>query len=277
MKLNLMFAAALLPGVALLAQQPQTVHCSSQNNGQQQFCPANTRDGVLMVHEAPGGGCRQGSTWNYDRRGITVNNGCNADFLVSGRRDGDSGYGQNNGYNNQDNNYGQNSNGPQQQYNGGYNGNANGGYNNGPANRGNVSRNLPTIPQGTQISMQLTQDARLSDLNQGDYVAGTLVNDLNIGGTLIAPAGSQVQGKVRSAQGTTLDLRLDSLTAANGQTYTLQTTAVHSVRDAVSTPNSGRTGFGAVLGSVLDAGTLQTGTVFNFRLTADARSNGRPN
>ena len=265
-------SAALLVAVPALAQQPQRITCSSQPNGQQQVCPADTRDGVLLVREAPGSRCRQGSSWSYDRQGITVSNGCSADFLVSGRSErdrNDNGYGrqngpQNNGYNN--------GGAPP---NGGYNNGANGTYtNNGQHQTGPAARVFPAIPQGTQIAVQLTQDVRLADLNQGDYVAGTLANDLNVGGTLIASAGSPVQAKVRSVQGAPLDLRLDSVTGANGQTYPLQTTSVHSVRDAVSTPGNGRTGFGAVLGSVLDAGVLQSGTVFNFRVTALSRPVG---
>ncbi len=246
---------SLALSIPVFAQQ-QTITCASQN-GQQQVCQANTRDGVLLVREQSNNICRQGSTWTYDRQGIQVSGGCMADFLVNNRgsRNG-AGYG-NSGYNNS----GQNS---------GYNNpSSNGNYGNGST--GSRLNAASTLPQGTQLTVRMDQTVRLNELNQGDIIPGTLTNDVSVGGQVIAPAGSHVQAKVVSAQGAPLDLRLDSMTA-NGLTYTLQSNSVRGIRDAVSTDSNGRGGIGGVLGSLATAGQITNGTVFNFRLTAAARS-----
>lgn len=284
MKCMAVVSAVVLCAAPAFAQQPQTITCATQGTGQQ-VCPANTRDGVLLVREQSANVCRQGTTWTYDRRGITVSGGCSADFLVSGRGNrgpnqgngyGDNGY--NNGAGGNYNNNGQGNGGQIQGNNGqgygngqGYNGGNSQGYN-GQGSAGNAPQQpLTPIPQGTQIGMQLDQAVRLNELSQGDFVTGTLTNDVSVGGRVIAPAGTPVQAKVLSAPGATLDLRLDSL-HVNNQTYPLQSNSVRGLRDAVSTGDStARGGFGAVLGTLANAGTLPAGTVFNFRLTATSR------
>lgn len=240
----------LLAGIAValqIAAQQQTVTCSS--SGGSQNCPADTRNGVLLVREQSNNVCRQGQTWSFDRRGINVNGGCSADFLVNPR--GGGGYGNNSGYGN-NNGYGNNS----------------GGYNDSSAaGRGGRA----TIPQGTQVAFRMDQQVRLSELQQNDTVNGTLANDLVANGQTVAAAGTPVQAKVMSAAGAPLDLRLDSMTV-NGSNYTLQSNSVRGVRDAVSTPNaSGGGGLGGVLSSLAGSGTIPAGTVFNFRLTSVAR------
>ncbi len=237
--------AALAVALPMGAQQ-QTVTCNS--NGGSQSCPADTRNGVLLVREQSSNACRQGQTWSFDRRGINVNGGCSADFLVN-PRGGGNGYG-NNGYGNNGNN----------NYNGG------GQYNNGGNYNGGTR---VSIPQGTQIAFRTEQTVRLSELNQNDVVTGALANDLVVNGQTVAPSGTPVQAKVMSASGSPLDLRLDSMTV-NGTTYTLQSNSVRGIRDAVSTQNSSGGGLGGVLNSL--AGSIPSGTVFNFRLTGSARA-----
>ena len=254
--------AAFVVALPLTAQQQQTITCSA--NSGSQSCPADTRNGVLLVREQSNNVCRQGQTWTFDRRGINVNGGCSAEFLVNPRA---GGYG-NNGYGNSGSGngaYGNNGYG-----NGGYAGNGNGGqYGNGSTYAGaRVS-----IPQGTQIAFRTDQTARLNELNQNDTVTGTLANDLIVSGQTVAPAGTPVQAKVMSASGTPLDMRLDSM-VVNGTTYTLQSNSVRGIRDAVNTPDTtgGRSGLGGVLGTLAGAGTIPSGTVFNFRLTSAAKA-----
>ena len=257
----LLSAIALCTLTPVFAQQ-NTIVCSSQGGGQQ-TCPANTRDGVLLVREQSNNVCKQGSTWMYERRGIQVSGGCSAEFAVSNRgNDRGNGYG-NNGYGNN----GQGNNGYGNQ--GGFNGN-NDQYGGGP--KAALSGRGVTIPQGTQLAVRMDQTVRLAELNQGDFIPGSLASDLSVGGQVVAPAGTPVQAKVNSAKGATLDLRLDSMTV-NGQTYALQSNAVRGIRDAVSTgdQSSARGGFGAVLSGLASAGEISSGTVFNFRLTSSAR------
>lgn len=59
----------------------RTITCSS-NNGQRNYCQIDTRRGVQMVRQRSDARCTQGYSWGYDRRGIWVDRGCRADFLV---------------------------------------------------------------------------------------------------------------------------------------------------------------------------------------------------
>jgi len=48
------------------------------------YCPANTRGGVVLVRQISRNPCYEGETWGYDRRGIWVTGGCDAEFQVRG-------------------------------------------------------------------------------------------------------------------------------------------------------------------------------------------------
>jgi hypothetical protein len=76
-----------LSGSKLLAQSGTTdrngrqLTCAS-DDGNRHYCAADTRYGVRMVNQRSGSPCRQGYSWGYDRRGIWVDRGCRADFIV---------------------------------------------------------------------------------------------------------------------------------------------------------------------------------------------------
>lgn len=55
--------------------------CAS-DDGNRHYCAADTRYGVRMVNQRSGSPCTQGYSWGYDRRGIWVDRGCRADFIV---------------------------------------------------------------------------------------------------------------------------------------------------------------------------------------------------
>ncbi len=244
--------AVWLLAAPLLAQQ-QTLTCRS--TGGSQFCPANTANGVRLVRERSDGLCQQGSTWSYDRRGITVSGGCSAEFEVTGANsNGTNGnsYGDN-GYNNQGN-------GP--------------GY----GNNGNGNRGRATIPSGTQFSVRIEQNVRPSEIGSDEVISGSLTNDVSVNGNVVAPAGTPVQARLDSAQGSTFNLRLTSMTV-NGRTYALSTNSVHSLRDAANggdnTNGSAKKQLGSILGNIATGGQIASGTVFNFRLTSAAQASGR--
>ena len=69
------------------AAKAQTITCSSDDGGRN-YCPANT-DGadVRMVRQRSDARCTQGYSWGYDRRGIWVDRGCRADFIVDYRHE----------------------------------------------------------------------------------------------------------------------------------------------------------------------------------------------
>jgi hypothetical protein len=59
----------------------QSITCASEN-GRRNYCAVDTRRGVRLVRQRSDARCTQGSTWGYDRRGIWVDRGCRADFVV---------------------------------------------------------------------------------------------------------------------------------------------------------------------------------------------------
>lgn len=62
-----------------------SITCSS-NDGRRAYCEVDTRDAaVRMVRQISGSPCRQGETWGWDRRGIWVDRGCRAEFVVERR------------------------------------------------------------------------------------------------------------------------------------------------------------------------------------------------
>jgi len=78
----------LLSGSKLSAQSGTTerngrqLTCAS-DDGNRHYCAADTRYGVRLVNQRSGSPCRQGYSWGYDRRGIWVDRGCRADFIVT--------------------------------------------------------------------------------------------------------------------------------------------------------------------------------------------------
>ena len=58
-----------------------TVTCEADGN-RRRVCPVDTTGGVRLLRELGNAACRQGSDWGYDRRGIWVANGCQAEFEV---------------------------------------------------------------------------------------------------------------------------------------------------------------------------------------------------
>jgi hypothetical protein len=65
---------------------PPVITCAS-NNGERVYCSANTRFGVQLTRQISGSPCVQGRTWGFDDRGIWVDRGCRADFVLNPPRD----------------------------------------------------------------------------------------------------------------------------------------------------------------------------------------------
>lgn len=61
----------------------QVVRCESSGK-KERYCRANTKRGVELYRQLSKARCRYGSTWGYDRKGIWVDEGCRADFLIRG-------------------------------------------------------------------------------------------------------------------------------------------------------------------------------------------------
>ena len=84
---RLLFLAALLlfilclPRTSFGQRGGQTITCSS-NDGRRNFCAADTSRGVRLSRQISGSACIQGQTWGVDQRGLWVDRGCRADFMV---------------------------------------------------------------------------------------------------------------------------------------------------------------------------------------------------
>jgi hypothetical protein len=61
--------------------QPSTIYCASDDM-RRHGCPVDTRGGVELVKQKSEARCIYDRTWGYDDRGIWVDRGCRADFLV---------------------------------------------------------------------------------------------------------------------------------------------------------------------------------------------------
>ena len=65
---------------------PLRVRCESvqSNSYGRKYCPADTRGGVRLIRQISNSTCSQGSSWGYDTHGVWVDNGCQAEFEMSG-------------------------------------------------------------------------------------------------------------------------------------------------------------------------------------------------
>ncbi len=68
----------------ITAAHGRRVTCAS-DDGRRHYCRVDTNRGVQMVNQRSGSPCIQGRTWGYDRRGIWVDRGCRADFVLGTR------------------------------------------------------------------------------------------------------------------------------------------------------------------------------------------------
>ncbi|WP_206616855.1 MULTISPECIES: DUF3011 domain-containing protein [unclassified Mesorhizobium] len=73
---------SLLPDTAQAAGARRVV-CSSVNH-RYSYCGVDTRRGVQLTSQLSKSRCVQGRSWDYDRGGIWVDDGCSAEFLVAG-------------------------------------------------------------------------------------------------------------------------------------------------------------------------------------------------
>ena len=92
LKLRAVFLLLLVAPCMLIIPQisyaRDSIRCESYR-GSQQFCRADTRDGVHLSRQYSRAPCRENDTWGYDRRGVWVANGCAAEFSL-GRDNSDN-------------------------------------------------------------------------------------------------------------------------------------------------------------------------------------------
>jgi len=93
MKTNILIALSVVVLAAAAFSPPakadQTIRCKSQNYEYHQ-CPIDTHGYVRLSRQLSKTDCRQGRNWDYDKRGIWVDDGCSAEFVVEGRHHSDA-------------------------------------------------------------------------------------------------------------------------------------------------------------------------------------------
>jgi hypothetical protein len=67
------------------------VTCASED-GKRHYCNADTRYGISLGRQRSGSPCTQGVTWGFDNRGVWVDKGCRADFVVQTSSSSDRNY-----------------------------------------------------------------------------------------------------------------------------------------------------------------------------------------
>ncbi|HVF34023.1 MAG TPA: DUF3011 domain-containing protein [Candidatus Saccharimonadia bacterium] len=90
MKPSLVAVFLLAIAAPALAPAQERIHCSSREF-RDNYCPADTRAGVEIIRQTSRAPCEEGRSWGYDRRGVWVTGGCEAEFLVGARRRYDDG------------------------------------------------------------------------------------------------------------------------------------------------------------------------------------------
>jgi hypothetical protein len=189
-------------------------------DGRRTFCDADTRGGVRLERQLGDSQCVERSTWGYTDRGVWVDLGCQAEFLLSAERDA---YPDRNAY---------------------------------PARDAYPdSDRFTRIEPGTTITVR-TNDYIDSDRADGRVFTGVVEQGVRgSNGRLAIPRGSNVELVVRVAPDNDLILDLESV-MVNGQRYAIQagTNRIES-RDGIG--NNRRTGEyvggGAVLGTIIGA------------------------
>ena len=78
---------------AVAASAQQTIKCES-NNGGRNYCGSVPSDRVALDRQISGSPCVRDRSWGVDNRGLWVDHGCRATFVVAynGRPGGNNGY-----------------------------------------------------------------------------------------------------------------------------------------------------------------------------------------
>lgn len=90
--MNWLARGIVVASVGLLATQAHAqrywrageIFVCQSNDYRQNYCPADTRGGVVLRRQLSDAACVRGRTWGYDQRGVWVTQGCKGEFQVAG-------------------------------------------------------------------------------------------------------------------------------------------------------------------------------------------------
>ncbi len=116
-----------------------------------------------------------------------------------------------------------------------------------------------TIPNGTSIQVRLQEPLDSSVNKAGDSFRAILDQDIDVGGTVVAPRGSILEGKLSQVERSgrvsgkaSMSMQLVSL-LVDGQTYSLQTEILAFEAESTKKKDATKVGIGAGLGAVIGA------------------------
>jgi len=115
-----------------------------------------------------------------------------------------------------------------------------------------------TIPAGTAIGIRLGSAINTGTAQNGESFEGTLAEAISVGGTVVASAGSSVQGKItnvvssgRLKRPAEISLVLTSLTVKGGKAVTITTSTWSMKGKSHAKRNVGMIGGGAGAGALI--------------------------
>jgi len=80
-------AFALVTAFAVSPAHAQRITCSSNDN-RRNWCDIGRARDAQIVRQISGSACIRDNTWGVDRRGLWVDKGCRAEFVIGGRPGG---------------------------------------------------------------------------------------------------------------------------------------------------------------------------------------------
>jgi hypothetical protein len=128
-----------------------------------------------------------------------------------------------------------------------------------PAKESPAAAGATTVPSGTQLTVRTKEPLDSSRHKAGHKFTATLEADLAVGGTVVAPRGSNVYGELTQAKQAGRVAGKSELTVAftglmiNNQIKPIRTSEIQAVADSNQAKNTvGKTARGAAIGGLID-------------------------
>lgn len=121
-------------------------------------------------------------------------------------------------------------------------------------------RPVHTLPAGYQVKVRTTSEISTKSAATGSQWEGTLEDDIEVDGYIVAPKGSTVEGTVSNADPggrvkgvATIDIRLARVLTPEGRAISIRTNAQHAEAKKTVGKDALKTGIGAGIGAAIGA------------------------